>query len=148
MKIMLAEISDIPDLVHLLGLLFDQELEFQANPSLQSESLVKIILDPSLGIIFVAKKNAQTIGMVSLLFTQSTALGSRVALLEDLVVSPAFRRNGVGSALISYAISMAKISDCKRITLLTDSSNSVSKKFYLSHHFTQSSMSPYRLLLN
>jgi len=144
---MLAEISDIPDLVYLLGLLFDQELEFQSNPSLQSESLLKIILNPSLGMIFVAKENAQTIGMVSLLFTQSTALGSRVALLEDLVVSPAFRRKGVGSALISYAISTAKISDCKRITLLTDSSNSDSKKVYLSHHFIQSSMSPFRLLL-
>jgi hypothetical protein len=76
----------IPELIELLGTLFDQEAEFESNTEAQRKSLTKIILDPIIGTILIARDSEKILGMVNLLFTQSTALGSKVVILEDMVV--------------------------------------------------------------
>jgi GNAT superfamily N-acetyltransferase len=86
--------------------------------------------------------------MVNLLFTESTALGSRVAILEDMIVAAASRGKGIGSLLIDYAIQEATHLGCKRITLLTDSENIQAHDFYQKKGFTKSTMTPFRLLIN
>ena len=91
--------------------------------------------------------NHSVVGMVSLLFTESTALGAKVALLEDMIVLPEYRACKVGSKLLSAAIACALESGCKRITLLTDQANTQAQHFYKMHGFEQSSMTAFRLLL-
>ena len=86
--------------------------------------------------------------MVNLLYTISTALGDRVALLEDMVVSPNVRGSGVGSLLLKQAIQFARLDDCKRITLLTDRANESAQRFYQRHGFSFSAMIPPRLSLS
>ncbi|CUS41282.1 GCN5-related N-acetyltransferase [hydrothermal vent metagenome] len=83
--------------------------------------------------------------MVNVLFTVSTALGARVAIFEDMIVSPEVRGSGVGSKLLEYAISSAQVCGCKRITLLTDSDNISAQRFYAKHGFEKSAMIPLRL---
>lgn len=85
--------------------------------------------------------------MVNLLFTFSTALGERVALLEDLIVLPNQRGCGIGSQLLEKAIETARLHDCHRITLLTDSTNESAQQFYQKHGFQFSAMIPMRILL-
>lgn len=148
MKLIKAVHSDIPDLVELLKILFEQEAEFKPNPEAHRKALSKIILDPKIGIILVAKDDDKIIGMVNLLFTESTALGSKVAILEDMVVLPKTRGQGIGSQLIDYAIIEAQKEGCKRITLLTDIENTKAQSFYQQKGFVKSSMTPYRLLLD
>ena len=148
MKLIKATHSDIPELVELLNSLFEQEAEFEPNSEIQSKALSKIILDPKIGIILIAKEDDKILGMVNLLFTESTALGSKVALLEDLVVLSSSRGRGLGSQLIDYAISEAKKANCKRITLLTDIKNTKAQSFYQKKGFVKSKMTPYRLLLD
>jgi GNAT superfamily N-acetyltransferase len=46
--------------------------------------------------------------MVNILYTVSTALGERVGVLEDFVVLPKYRNDGVGLELLSYALNFAK----------------------------------------
>jgi GNAT superfamily N-acetyltransferase len=139
--------SDIPKLIELLKILFEKEEEFEPNPEAQRKALNKIILDPKIGIILLAKEDEKVLGMVSLLFTESTALGGKVAILEDMVVSPEARNLGVGSRLLDYAISEAKKEECKRITLLTDGENTKAQSFYQKKGFVKSKMTPLRLLL-
>jgi GNAT superfamily N-acetyltransferase len=86
--------------------------------------------------------------MVNLLYTVSTALGDRVALLEDMVVSPNVRGSGVGSRLLEQAIQLARLDGCKRITLLTDRANEPAQRFYQKHGFVSSVMVPLRLSLS
>ena len=148
MKLIKATHSDIPELVELLSSLFEQEAEFEPNSEIQSKALSKIILDPKIGIILIAKEDDKILGMVNLLFTESTALGSKVALLEDMVVLSSSRGEGIGSQLIDYAISEAKKAGCKRITLLTDIENTKAQSFYQKKGFVKSKMTPYRLLLD
>ena len=148
MKLIKATHSDIPALVELLNSLFEQEAEFEPNSETQSKALSKIILDPKIGIILIAKDDDKILGMVNLLFTESTALGSKVALLEDMIVLSSSRGRGIGSQLIDYAISEAKKAGCKRITLLTDIENTKAQSFYQKKGFVKSKMTPYRLLLD
>ena len=148
MKLIKATHSDIPELVELLKSLFEQEAEFEPNSETQSKALSKIILDSKIGIILIAKDDDKILGMVNLLFTESTALGSKVALLEDMVILSSSRGRGIGSQLIDYAISEAKKAGCKRITLLTDIENTKAQSFYQKKGFVKSKMTPYRLLLD
>ena len=148
MKFTKAIHSDIPELVELLKTLFEQETEFKPNSEAQRKALSEIILDPKIGIILVARDHEIIVGMINLLFTQSTALGSKVAILEDMVVQPTSRRAGIGSQLIDFSIGEAKKEGCKRITLLTDIENTKAQLFYQRKGFVKSKMIPFRLLMD
>jgi GNAT superfamily N-acetyltransferase len=143
-----ANESDIPALCALLGILFSQEADFNPDYEAQRRGLARIISNPEVGLIVVARQDGQVIGMVSLLYTVSTALGDRVALLEDMVVSPHARSAGAGSRLLKQAIQFARQNGCKRITLLTDGANEAAQRFYQRHGFGLSAMIPLRLSLS
>jgi len=146
MHVSLAALEDIPELCELLATLFSQETEFSPDPIRQAKGLKAILADPSVGLILVLKDDGQIIGMVILLFTISTFLGSRVALLEDMIIHPAHREKGAGTLLLQTAIQTASERGCRRITLLTDGSNAQAKVFYRKRGFVESSMTPYRLI--
>lgn len=148
MEIQTAVRSDIPELCRLLDTLFSQESEFKPDAAIQALGLGAIIEGDGIGDILVAKEGRQIVCMVNLLYTISTALGSRVAILEDMVVAPQSRGLGVGSALLKYAIEFARDKGCKRITLLTDNDNEAAHRFYEQHGFTESSMLAFRLFLD
>jgi GNAT superfamily N-acetyltransferase len=139
-----ATVHDITDLCGLLDILFNQEIEFESNIDAQERGLRAIVSHPDVGVILVARHNNQLIGMVNILFTVSTALGGRVALLEDMVVLPSQRGSGVGAQLLNAAISSAQEHHCQRITLLTDNDNTTAHGFYERHGFTRSPMLPFR----
>lgn len=142
-----ANTGDIPALCELLAILFSQEAEFRPNPSHQQRALCSIIADPTIGTVFVARSREKTVGMVSLLYSLSTALGGRVAILEDMVVHPEFRSAGIGTCLIAHAKNHAFKTGCRRITLLTDQTNPAAQRFYRRQGFVLSDMVPMRLLL-
>lgn len=143
-EINLATVSDTPALSALLSILFTQEAEFQPDTVAQQRGLNAILSDPALGEILVARQNGQIVGMVNVLYSISTALGARVALLEDMVVVPAMRGSGLGSQLLVAAIKHAKQRGCLRITLLTDADNYAAQAFYQKQGFEKSSMIPLR----
>lgn len=142
-----ANLSDLPALSALLSLLFSQEHEFTPDTQAQQQGLSLILQQPDLGRILVARQQGQVIGMVSLLFSISTALGGRVALLEDMVVDQHHRGRGIGSQLLAFAINHARQQQVRRITLLTDHDNHSAQRLYQQHGFQPSSMQAWRLLL-
>ena len=148
MEINQADLTDIPQLCILLDVLFSQEAEFKPNHELQARGLRKILNNKEIGVILVARDSNKVKGMVSILYTVSTALGERVGILEDFVVLPEYRGKGVGSELISYALNFSKQKGCKRITLLTDDDNEDAHRFYLRFGFSRSPMVPFRLSLD
>jgi GNAT superfamily N-acetyltransferase len=147
MEIRPAVVEDIPVLCGLLSYLFEQESEFEPDTALQEKGLKSIITNPDVGVILVIKKEAHVIGMVNLLYTVSTALGGRVAVLEDMIVEPAGRNTGAGSMLLKYALDYAKKDGCLRVTLLTDEINRDAQTFYSRHGFSKSAMIPMRIML-
>ncbi len=145
MEIRPANSSDIIFLCDLLDSLFEQEVEFKPSRSAQIAGLKKIIDNKDIGDILLLEENGNIVGMVNLLFTVSTALGGQVAIMEDMVIASSHRSKGFGSALLRSAVLHAKQQGCKRITLLTDKTNSQAQKFYMRHGFAFSEMIPMRM---
>ena len=60
--------EDVPQLVALLKVLFEQEADFVPDPSLQEKGLIMILESSERGDILVAESDDQLVGMVSLLY--------------------------------------------------------------------------------
>jgi len=142
-----ATLEDIPAMAELLALLFMQEADFSPDLFKQQAGLKNIIQHPQIGNLFVLKEKGVVIGMVSLLYTVSTAMGGPVAILEDLVLGSENRGQGAGTKLLQAAINHAKEMGCLRITLLTDPTNRRAIEFYQRQGFVKSAMKPLRLIL-
>ena len=139
-----AELKHKNELIDLLTILFSREGEFTPNERKQSDGLELILSDSRIGTIYIALDDKKVIGMVSILNTVSTALGTRVGILEDMIIHPEFQGNGIGGGLIRYAMEAAQTEGLGRITLLTDSDNSGAVRFYTSNGFAKSGMIPMR----
>ncbi len=142
-----AREADLPQCATLLGLLFAQEADFQPDPAAQMRGLRRIFDAPALGQLLLARDDERVTGMVSLLWSVSTALGGPVAWLEDLVVAPERRGQGLGRALASAAVDLCRERGLGRITLLTDRDNQRAQALYAALGFRPSSMMPMRLHL-
>lgn len=145
-EIRIANTGDLPELVGLLNELFTQDIEFEPDYAVQERGLQKIIGNHEVGEILILKVDNKIIGMVSLLYTISTALGDRVAILEDMIISKEYRNSGFGKELLAEAIRFSKLKGCRRLTLLTDFDNDVAIKFYKGFGFSKSAMIPMRLV--
>ena len=142
-----ARSADLPRLVELLGILFESEAEFAANPEKQRAGLQAILADPKTGTIFVARDGREVVAMASLLYTVSTAEGGKAALFEDLVTAPEHRKRGIGEALLKHVVAEARKDGVLRITLLTDMQNERAQAMYRRVGFVGSPMKPMRLKL-
>lgn len=135
-----AILEDAERLCELLVVLFTCEKEFSPDISKHLRGLQMILTDPSIGRIFVLKKEGFIIGMVSLLFTVSTALGEKVAWLEDMIIDPHFQGKGYGKMLLQEVLKKAKEFTCKRVSLKTDADNLRAQKMYKTLGFEYSTM--------
>ena len=131
----------------LLRLLFAQEAEFAPDATAQDKGLRTVLDDPAVGQLLVADDGQRILGMVNLLYTYSTALGARVALLEDMVVAEEVRGSGLGKRLVEAAVAHCRKVGCKRITLLTDGDNARAHAFYQRCSFSRSDMVAFRRAL-
>ena len=143
-----ATLEDLPQLVALTSVLFEEEKDFVPDPARQERGLGAILEQPSRGRIFVVRTDYEIMGMANVLFTISSAMGGFVILLEDVIVHPDFRKLGYGTQLIEYVIDFAKRKDFLRITLLTDRISAESQRFFQKMDFVHSHMVPMRLTLD
>ncbi|MBI4690153.1 MAG: GNAT family N-acetyltransferase [Nitrospirae bacterium] len=141
-----ANTNDLGSCIELLGLLFSREKEFKPDPLVQRKGLETIIENPEAGAVFVYESEGVIQGMVVVLFTISTALGKKAAILEDMIVLPDSRGKGIGTSLIRHAMEFASNIGCGRITLLTDHDNEPAHKFYNGQGFMKSDMVVFRKL--
>ena len=140
-----ATAKDLPQLVDLLGMLFEQEAEFQPNAEKQRHALDAILANPAIGKIYVAREGKRVVAMASLLYTISTVEGGKAAWFEDLVVHPDERKRGIGEALLKHVVTQARAAGITRITLLTDMQNERAQAMYRRAGFVGSPMRPMRL---
>lgn len=148
MRFRVAKEEDIKSLSKLLKELFSLEKEFVPNEALQIKALETIIKDEEVGHIIVCEIENEIVAMVNLLYSISTALGNRVVILEDMIVSSKCRDKNIGSKLLDFAKEFAKSQGIKRITLLTDNDNFKAHNFYEKNGFKKSSMIVFRTFLN
>jgi len=143
-----ATLEDLPALTELVMDLFSRSDDFRPDKAVQERGLRLILEQPNRGRIFVVRNSDRIFGMVSLLFTISTARGGFVILMEDVVIHPDHRGQGYGAMLVDYVLDFAKQKNFKRITLLTDRLSAESQEFFRKHGFEQSHMVPMRRIID
>lgn len=148
MKFKVAKNEDILSLCKLLNELFSLEKEFSPNETLQKKALETILNDEKIGHILVCEVDEKIVAMVNILYSFSTALGNKVAILEDMIVLKKFRKQNIGTKLLSFAKEFALKQNCQRITLLTDDDNFLAHHFYEKNGLKKSSMVVFRGFLN
>jgi ribosomal protein S18 acetylase RimI-like enzyme len=139
-----ASLTDVPQLANLLAILFSQEADFTPDAGKQQRGLRMLLENQHTGMLFCAESAGGVIGMVSILFSVSTAEGGRAAWLEDMIVHPDWRDRGIGRKLLEEALRRAREAGCLRVTLLTDPSNEEAMRFYSRAGFSRSAMVPMR----
>jgi len=144
LSILPASETDIDAICLLLNELFSQEADFAADSAKQRRAVIEILSQPDRGQILILKKDGQVVGMVNLLYLMSTAMGGKVAMLEDMIIAERCRSQGLGQQLLTTAIDFARQQGCLRITLLTDADNERAQQFYQKHGFNHSAMLPMR----
>jgi GNAT superfamily N-acetyltransferase len=142
-----ATSADLPQLADLLAELFALESDFQPERDKQLSGLRLILDNPSLGRLFVLRRNGKVAGMANALITVSTAEGGRVLLLEDVIVQKGFRGGGLGRKLVEHVMGWALEQGMTRMTLLADRDNQAALDFYRKLGFTSSHMTVLRKIL-
>ena len=92
---------------------------------------------PEIEIFVACDPQDRPVGMLSLSHRPQLRLRGRIATVDELVVTEAWRRRGVGKALLLHAIERAKVLSVKRLELAArqDSSSGDTARFYESCGF-------------
>jgi GNAT superfamily N-acetyltransferase len=118
-----AEIADAPEIARL-NLLFNQVNE---PPLFYKNRLAE---PHRMDIPILAVMDQQIAGLANLRILNQFFYAQPYAELTELFVENAYRRMGVGSALIKYAEELAREAGADEIILLTDFYNDTAQKFY------------------
>jgi ribosomal protein S18 acetylase RimI-like enzyme len=131
MKIRQAAAADLPALVNLLAILFRIEEDFVPDTAKQEQGL-RLMLDNdnSRAAVLVAEQEGQVVGMCTGQLLVSTAEGGLSALVEDVVLLPEWRGQGIGRQLMGAIADWATKQGATRVQLLADRNNSSALAFY------------------
>jgi GNAT superfamily N-acetyltransferase len=143
-EINFATAADLPVLADLLAELFTLESDFKPERDQQLRGLRAILDDPAIGRLFVLRVGGKVAGMANALITISTAEGSRVLLLEDVIVRREHRGSGLGRQLVEHVLQWARGQGMTRVTLLADRDNQPALDFYRTLGFENSNMTVLR----
>lgn len=120
-----------------LSVLFDEYRQFygaSSNLKLSADFLKQRFKDGQT-IIFINTKNDIFTGFILLYLGFSSVACSTYYILDDVYVSPVFRRQGAAKQLIDTAILFAKNQNALRISLETQKNNYQSHTLYESMGF-------------
>jgi len=124
-----ARQEDLEQLVGLLRLLFTIEDDFSFDATKQRQGL-SLMLNNDRGCILVAEKAGRVIGMCTGQVVISTAEGGPAVLVEDMVIDPDQRGQGLGRALMAALAAWARGQGATRMQLLADKNNPPALAFY------------------
>jgi GNAT superfamily N-acetyltransferase len=142
-----AQAADLPVLVELLGILFGIEKDFSVDPAKQQRGLELLMAD-SRALVMVAEEEGQVRGLCTAQLLISTAEGGPAALVEDLVVLPAWQGRGLGRNLLAAVETWALGCGAHRLQLLADRNNSPALAFYKTLSWTGTELICLRKFVN
>jgi ribosomal protein S18 acetylase RimI-like enzyme len=81
--------------------------------------------------LWVAEADGRIVGSFALLVMDNLGhLGAPSAVVEDVVVDPAFQRRGIGRAMLRHALTMARDKGCYKLSLSANVKRSGAHAFY------------------
>ncbi|HEY5652743.1 MAG TPA: GNAT family N-acetyltransferase [Pontiella sp.] len=141
-KIRTATANDIPEMAGLLEQLFSIEVDFYPDLNRQIRGL-GLLLQSDSSEIFIAEHQGHVIGMCTIQIHISTAIGSTVAKIEDVIVDINYRGKGIGSSLLQSAEEWSSKRNLPRLQLQADRENLPALKFYEALQWKQTNLIGY-----
>lgn len=133
---MLVRRAQVEDLQQL-SVLFDEYRQFYGASSNQelSYQFLKQRFEDQQTVIFINTKDDIFIGFILLYLRFSSVACSKFYVLDDVYITPLYRRHGAARQLIDTAILFARHENALRISLDTQKNNHQSHKLYESMGF-------------
>jgi len=122
--------ADIPALLGLLETLFSIEADFQFDADKARRGLEMMLGAPDVRTILVGEIEGEVAGMCSAQIIISTAMGAPAIWIEDVVLKPAFRGQGLMPMLLSHLETWARERGVTRFQVLCDKDNAPAMAFY------------------
>lgn len=128
---MIVRRATVEDLQQL-SVLFDEYRQFYGTSSnlKESYSFLKQRFENQESVIFIHIKDDKFTGFVLLYLGFSSVACSTFYILDDVYVTPVFRRQGSAKQLIDTAIQFARQQNAQRISLETQKNNYHSHQLY------------------
>jgi ribosomal protein S18 acetylase RimI-like enzyme len=80
---------------------FYAESSYALDREWAAASFARLLRDEARGAVWIARRGAEAAGHVVLVLRHSMEFGGTAGVIDDLFVRPQFRRQGVGSELLS-----------------------------------------------
>ena len=118
--------------LHQLAVLFDEYRQFYGASSNieQSHKFLKHRFDNKESVIFIHLKDDVFTGFVLLYLAFSSVACETYYILDDVYVTPTYRKQGSAKQLIDTAILFARHENTQRISLETQKNNYQSHRLY------------------
>jgi GNAT superfamily N-acetyltransferase len=119
-----AATSDIDCLLQLmLGLQQDDPWSVPFREEVVRESLRELLINPSVGRVFLICDADSCVGYVVLSFDFSLEYGGRNAWIDELFIRPELRGKGIGSKALDFAVQVARECGAKVLHLEVNRGN-------------------------
>jgi len=129
-RIRAAGESDLDAMTQLIGGLFALEPDFSFDPAKVRRGLGLLLARETAAALWVAELGGRVVAMCSAQIVISTAEGGPVAWVEDMVVDPDLRGQGIGRLLLDAVSAWAVRRGLSRLQLLADCENEAALGFY------------------
>lgn len=97
-----------------------------------------VVSHPEIELFVAADAADKAVGLISLSHRPQLRLRGRILSVDELVVTEAWRRKGVGRELLKHAVQRAKSLSAKRVELVTHAPRALfARAFYESCGFTE-----------
>jgi GNAT superfamily N-acetyltransferase len=145
-RVHVAGADDVPVVATLLGEFFDHL--GKPRPSQQDlEERVRRVMDGGDGEFLVGTVDGEPAGFAQLRWRWAVWTKAPDGWLEDLFVSEAQRRTGLGRELVEAVIDRARERGCIRLELDVDEDNDAGRGLYAATGFSETSKGTARSLL-
>ena len=132
--------KDIPSILELLYEL-DRPTPIDDKEIKVFQNKVKDYFSDSQKIIFLAKQDSKSVGLVSVILLRRLNRTKLEMYIPELIVTKELRNSGIGKKLIQHCIAFAKKKGCYRIRLESGNQRKESHQFYKNLGFEQSALS-------
>lgn len=139
-----AQPSDVPELLRLIEAYWAFECLEGFDGARLQPLLERVLAEPQLGAILIAKAETTAVGYLVLSYSLSLEFKGMVAEIDEFFVSTEARGNGAGQRLLAAAERECAYAGCTRLSLQVAEHNDAAQRFYGRHGF--GSRGGYRLI--
>jgi ribosomal protein S18 acetylase RimI-like enzyme len=138
MNAIFQQISE-QDISSLLGLMreFYQQQHMRFDEVVAAKAVTKLLADPSLGQICFIYRGSELAGYFVLTICVSLEFHGNFALLDELYVREAFRRQKLGTTVISFVENLCRQKGIKALRLEVGRTNDGAQRLYRASGFTE-----------